>query len=195
MQGQVTGVSGLVVFEPLKYEDDRGFLSETYSRAELKKAGIDVGFVQENHSFSAMAGTIRGLHFQAPPSAQAKLIRVVRGSVFDVAVDLRVGSPTYGSWEGVELSEKRWNQIFVPAGFAHGFCTLEPETHLVYKVSEPYSLQCEGGVAWDDPDLAIEWPRMERYVISEKDRALPPFSEFVSPFGLSSLPANEESPS
>ncbi|HZD04113.1 MAG TPA: dTDP-4-dehydrorhamnose 3,5-epimerase [Longimicrobiales bacterium] len=182
MKVEETALPGVTVLVPPRFEDDRGFFSETYSRRALRSVGIEVGFVQDNHSFSRSAGTIRGLHYQAPPMAQEKLIRVMRGSVLDVAVDIRVGSPTYGTWTSVEVSAERWNQVFVPAGFAHGFCTLEPDTHVLYKVSAPWAPELEAGLAWDDPDLAIRWPPLERYLLSDKDRALPAFAGLESPF-------------
>ena len=177
-----TAIDGVRVLTPRKYEDDRGLLSETYSRRALLDAGIETRFLQENHSVSTARGTVRGLHFQAPPHAQDKLVRVLRGAVLDVAVDLRRGSSTYGRWAAVELSASLWNQIFVPAGFAHGFCTLEPDTHVLYKLSAEYAPEFERGVRWDDPDLAIPWPGMERYILSERDREWPTLLELESPF-------------
>lgn len=182
VQVKGTHLPGVRILRPRRFEDARGFFSETYSRQALRSVGIDVDFVQDNHSFSRAVGTVRGLHYQAPPAAQHKLIRVARGSVLDVAVDLRRDAPTYGSWTSVELSAERWNQVFVPAGFAHGFCTLEPDTHVLYKVSAPYAPELEGGLAWNDPDLDIRWPTLERYVLSDRDRALPAFAELESPF-------------
>lgn len=157
----------------VKHGDHRGFFSETYSRRALAAAGIAADFVQDNHSLSAEPGTLRGLHFQAPPHAQAKLLRVVRGAVFDVAVDLRWGSPTYGRHVSAVIAAAAWNQIYVPVGFAHGFCTLEPDTEVLYKVSDFYAPAAEGGLRWDDPDLAIAWPAAAGAVISERDRAWP----------------------
>jgi dTDP-4-dehydrorhamnose 3,5-epimerase len=157
----------------VKHGDHRGFFSETYSQRAYAAAGIDADFVQDNHSLSAEAGTVRGLHFQAPPHAQAKLLRVVRGAVFDVAVDLRWGSPTYGRPVSAVISAQAWNQIFVPVGFAHGFCTLEPGTEVLYKVSDFYAPEAERGLRWDDPDLAIDWPAGAGAVLSERDRTWP----------------------
>lgn len=176
------GLQGVKILAPPRHGDRRGFVSETYSRRELRAVGIDVEFVQDNHSASYEAGTVRGLHYQVPPAAQDKLVRVARGAVLDVAVDLRVGSPTFGAWTSVELSERRWNQVFVPAGFAHGFCTLESDSHVLYKVSAPYAPDLERGLPWDDPDLDIAWPRRERYILSDRDRGWPPFAELESPF-------------
>ncbi|HEY9537510.1 MAG TPA: dTDP-4-dehydrorhamnose 3,5-epimerase [Kiloniellaceae bacterium] len=156
-----------------KHGDHRGFFSETYSRRAYAAAGIDLDFVQDNHSLSAEAGTLRGLHFQVPPRAQAKLLRVVRGAVFDVAVDLRDGSPTYGRHASAVISAAAWNQIFVPVGFAHGFCTLEPDTEVLYKVSDFYAPEAEQGLLWNDPALGIDWPAGAGAVLSERDRGWP----------------------
>ena len=169
---------------PKRFGDDRGFLSEVYSRKALALAGIDVEFVQDNHSSSRRRGTVRGLHFQAPPRAQDKLVRVVRGSVFDVAVDLRQSSPTYGRHVSAVLSAEAWNQLLVPVGFAHGFVTLEPDTEVVYKASEHYAPDHDRGLLWNDPALGIRWPIPERdAVLSDRDRGQPRFAGFVTPFG------------
>ena len=163
---------------PDRFGDDRGFFSETYSRRAFAAAGIADEFVQDNHSFSAGVGTVRGLHYQIAPFAQAKLVRVVRGAVLDVAVDLRRGSPTFGSHVHVTLSAADFRQLFVPAGFAHGFCTLEPETEVVYKVTAYYSREHDRGIRWDDPALGIAWPvSAEAAVLSAKDRSLPRLGE------------------
>jgi dTDP-4-dehydrorhamnose 3,5-epimerase len=163
---------------PDRFGDDRGFFSETYSRRALAAAGIVDEFVQDNHSLSARPGTVRGLHYQAPPFAQAKLVRVTRGAVFDVAVDLRRGSPTFGRHASCTLSAEAWNQVFVPEGFAHGFCTLEPGTEVVYKVTAYYSREHDRGIRWDDPELGISWPvDSAAAVLSDKDRALPKLAE------------------
>jgi len=167
---------------PKKHGDHRGFFSETYSKRAFAAAGIDADFVQDNHSLSAEPGTVRGLHFQTPPRAQAKLLRVVRGAVFDVAVDLRWGSPTYGRHVSAVVSAEAWNQIYVPAGFAHGFCTLEPATEVLYKVSDVYAPQAEGGLLWNDPDLAIDWPAAAGAVLSERDRAWPRLRDLARVF-------------
>jgi len=159
---------------PDRFGDERGFFSETYNQAEMKKNGIDLEFVQDNHSLSAETGTLRGLHFQTPPFAQAKLVRVVRGAIFDVAVDIRAGSPTFGKHVCLTLSAEAWNQILVPEGFAHGFCTLEPGTEVIYKVNAPYSKEHDKGILWSDPALGIEWPQLNcQYTCSEKDKILP----------------------
>lgn len=168
---------------PVKHGDRRGFFSETYNRKALAALGIDINFVQDNHSLSAAKGTVRGLHFQTPPFAQDKLVRVVRGSVFDVAVDLRQGSPTYGRHVSAVLSAAAWNQILVPIGFAHGFMTLEPDTEVIYKVSDYYAPAHDNGLLWNDPALGIQWPLAENdALLSEKDRKLPGLAELVSPF-------------
>jgi len=162
------------LIKPVKHGDRRGFFSETYNREAFTAAGMDVDFVQDNHSLSAEAGTLRGLHFQVPPRAQAKLLRVVRGAVFDVAVDLRWGSPSYGRHVSATISAAAWNQIFIPAGFAHGFCTLEPDTEVLYKVSDLYAPEAEQGLAWNDPALAIDWPvEAEAAILSARDREWP----------------------
>ena len=161
---------------PDRYEDERGFFSETYSRRALAEAGIEDEFVQDNHSLSVPQGTLRGLHFQAPPAAQAKLVRVVRGAILDVAVDIRVGSPSYGRHVSRRLSAKDWNQLYVPQGFAHGFCTLEPDTEVIYKVSGYYAPEHDRGLLWNDPALGIDWPVSDP-LLSEKDRRHPPLGE------------------
>lgn len=168
------GLEGVCEIVPQKFGDHRGFFSETYNRKAFAAAGLDMQFVQDNHSFSAAAGTLRGLHYQSPPMAQEKLVRVTRGAVFDVAVDIRKGSPDYGKWVGLELSAQRWNQVFVPKGFAHGFMTLVPDTEVLYKVSEFYSAEHDRSIRFDDPAIAIEWPVLEVPLqLSQKDRAAP----------------------
>ena len=164
------------VFEivPRKFGDDRGFFSDVYNRRALADAGINLDFVQDNHSVSAARGTLRGLHYQADPHAQAKLVRVVRGRIFDVAVDVREGSPHYGKWVGLEVSRERWNQILVPAGFLHGFVTLEPDCEVLYKVDAFYDAQADGSVAFDDPTIGIDWPIIgDEFTLSAKDRDAP----------------------
>lgn len=159
---------------PRKFGDPRGFFSETYSARAFADAGISDVFVQDNHSYSVAAGTVRGLHFQRAPRAQAKLVRVTRGRIWDVAVDLRRSSSSYGRWVAAEISAEAWNQIFIPAGFAHGFCTLEPDTEIAYKVTDSYSPAEDGGVFWRDSDLAIDWPvQPESATLSDKDSGLP----------------------
>ncbi len=171
------------LIEPRKHGDKRGFLSETYSRRAFAEAGIDLEFVQENHTKSAAKGTVRGLHLQAPPHAQAKLLRVVQGAILDVAVDVRVGSPTYGRHVAEVLSAENWRQLLVPAGFAHGFCTLEPDTEVVYKMSDFYAPDSERSLLWNDPALDIDWPvTADDATVSDRDRGNPPLAEFGSPF-------------
>ncbi len=162
---------------PKRFGDERGFLSEVWSRRALAVAGIDGDFVQDNHSYSAVAGVLRGLHYQTPPCAQAKLVRVARGSIFDVAVDIRRGSPTFGKWTGVTLSAEKWNQIYVPQGFAHGFLTLEPHCEVLYKVTAPYSPEHDRSIRFDDPAIGIDWPLTGDPILSEKDRTAPMLSE------------------
>jgi dTDP-4-dehydrorhamnose 3,5-epimerase len=163
---------------PDKFSDERGFFSETYNKAELQKIGVDLDFVQDNHSLSAEIGTLRGLHFQTPPFAQAKLVRVVRGAIFDVAVDIRAGSPTFGKHISLVISADAWNQILVPEGFAHGFCSLERDTEVVYKVNAPYSKEHDKGILWSDPALGIEWPLPDGCaIVSEKDKNLPQLND------------------
>lgn len=162
------------LIRPRKFGDHRGFFSEVYSRKAFSEAGIPQEFVQDNHSLSSEVGTVRGLHFQVPPAAQAKLIRVVRGAIFDVAVDIRRGSPTYGRHVAVRISAEEWNQLLVPVGFAHGFCTLEPDTEVLYKVTDFYSPEHDKGLLWNDSDLGIRWPvSAEAARLSDKDRTHP----------------------
>ncbi len=185
MDLQETVLPAVRIFRPKKHGDHRGFFSEVYSKKTLVAAGISIDFVQDNHSLSVERGTLRGLHFQVPPFAQDKLVRVVRGSVFDVAVDLRRGSPTYGKHVSMILSAEEWNQILVPIGFAHGLVTLEPDTEVIYKVSNYYSAEHDKGLLWNDPALGIEWPVAEdEAILSAKDKVqprladLPPYFHF-----------------
>lgn len=166
-----------------RFGDARGWFMETYSEARAAAAGIDVRFVQDNRSFSASEGTLRGLHFQRPPHAQAKLVQCVRGSIMDYAVDIRRGSPTYGKWVSAHLTAKAGQQLFVPVGFAHGFVTLEPNVEVAYKVSDVYAPDCEGGVVWNDIDIGIDWPLpASGAVISARDETLPTLADLNSPF-------------
>lgn len=159
---------------PKKFGDNRGFFSETYNQANFKNAGIDVTFIQDNHSFSQSIGTLRGLHYQKPAFAQAKIIRVLSGRILDVVVDIRKSSPTFGQHVSVELSDKNWTQMFVPIGFAHGFITLEPDCEIAYKMSNYYAADHEEGISWNDPDLAINWGiPVQDIQLSPKDRELP----------------------
>lgn len=171
-------LDGLIEIRPRRFADDRGFFSETWNEAAWREAGIDTVFVQDNHSLSRAGGTLRGLHFQSPPAAQAKLVRVTRGSAFDVAVDLRPKSPTYRQWAGVTLSADEWNQLLIPEGFAHGFLTLEPNTEVQYKTSAAYSPAYDRAIRFDDPALAIDWPLSAAdFILSDRDRAAPMLSE------------------
>jgi len=173
-----TAIEAVKLVTPTRIGDERGFFSEVYSVRAFAEAGIDTVFVQDNHSRSARAGTVRGLHFQSPPLAQAKLVRVTRGRAFDVVVDLRRSSPTYGRHVAVELSADNWRQLLVPVGFAHGFCTLEPDTEMVYKVSAPFAAAHDLGLAFDDPALGIKWPvNPGQAILSDKDRRQPRLAE------------------
>ena len=174
MDIEALAIPDVKLIRPKRFGDARGFFSEVYSRASLAAVGITTEFVQDNHSRSATIGTIRGLHFQTAPFGQDKLVRVTKGRILDVAVDLRRGSPTYGRHVSAELSAENWTQILVPIGFAHGFCTLEPDTEVLYKVSNVYAPANDGGVIWNDPDLGIEWPvNAAAAVLSDKDAKLP----------------------
>jgi dTDP-4-dehydrorhamnose 3,5-epimerase len=168
---------------PRIHRDQRGFFSETYNRQALVAAGMGIEFVQDNHILSSEPGTVRGLHFQAPPHAQGKLVRVVRGSIFDVAVDIRVGSPTFGQHVSAVLSAENWIQIWIPVGFAHGYCTLEPDTEVIYKVTDYYAPDCDRGIKWDDLALGIKWPVDPANVkLSEKDRTQPALKDAAPAF-------------
>lgn len=174
-------IPDVILIEPQLFKDERGFFAETYKASEFKANGIDVNFVQDNHSLST-AGVLRGLHFQKNPNAQGKLVRVVKGKVFDVAVDIRNGSPTYGKWVSAILSDENYAMLWIPAGFAHGVCVLEDNTHLLYKVSGgEYSPQDDRSILWNDPDIGIEWP-IENPEISEKDRMAKRLNEIDSNF-------------
>ena len=183
MQIEHTGLEGLLVLTPKVFEDERGFFLESYNETVFTRMGLDVRFVQDNHVRSEQAGVLRGLHFQSPPFAQSKLVWVTRGAVYDVAVDLRVDSATYGQWFGCHLDERNRKRLFVPHGFAHGYMTLEPGTEFQYKVDNFYSPEHDGGIRWNDPDLNIAWPDQEP-ILSAKDTALPFFRNFLSSFTL-----------
>lgn len=183
MQIEDTSLPGVKILTPRRFGDHRGFFSESYNRETFAAAGLDYVFVQDNHSLSAEPGTIRGLHFQAPPRAQDKLVRCGRGALFDVAVDIRKGSPTYGHWVGVELSFENGRQLLVPAGFAHGFCTLEPGAEIIYKCTDTYAPETEGAVLWNDPEIGIDWPLGDSApILSEKDANAAPLAALDSPF-------------
>jgi dTDP-4-dehydrorhamnose 3,5-epimerase len=167
-------LDGLVEIRPRRHGDARGFFSETFNAREFGDAGLTQDFVQDNHSYSAAKGVLRGLHYQLDPYAQAKLVRVISGAILDVAVDLRPGSRTFGKWASVELSAQAWNQVFVPVGFAHGFVTLEPHTSVFYKTTQFYAPSHDRAIRFDDPDIGIEWPfAPEELTLSDKDRNAP----------------------
>jgi dTDP-4-dehydrorhamnose 3,5-epimerase len=180
-------IADVLLVRPRFFADPRGRFAETYRRDGLAAAGLSAEFVQENQSLSLRAGTVRGLHFQRPPAAQAKLVRVLRGAIFDVAVDLRRGSPTYGKWLGARLTAEGGEQLFIPRGFAHGFCTLEDNVEVHYKCDAYYAPAAEGGLHYADPDLAIAWPLSGEPALSEKDAVLPLFAGFVTPFTLTGM--------
>jgi len=166
------------IIRPVRHGDHRGFFSEAYSKEGFAEAGINVDFVQDNHSLSADKGTVRGLHFQVPPFAQHKLVRVPRGAILDVAVDIRVGSPTFGQHVSTVISADEWNQLFIPIGFAHGLVTLEPDTEVLYKVSDYYAPDCDKGLLWNDPALNIDWPiDADAAVLSDKDTKHPTLAD------------------
>ena len=178
-----TAIPDVKVLLPKAFGDARGTFSETWNAARFAEHGIKLNFVQDNQSWSAPAGTVRGLHFQSSPKAQDKLVRVLRGRILDVAVDLRRASPTYGKWVAEELSAQNRRQLLVPVGFAHGFCTLEPDTEVLYKVTDFYSPANDLGIAWDDPDLAISWPvGKDEAVLSDKDTRQPAFRSLPAYF-------------
>jgi dTDP-4-dehydrorhamnose 3,5-epimerase len=183
MDIQATAIPDVKIITPARFGDHRGFFSEVYNRRALAEAGIDITFVQDNQSYSAERGTLRGLHFQRPPATQSKLLRVLRGAVLDVAVDCRVGSPTFGRHVMVELTAARGDQILCPKGFAHATLTMEPDSEITYKVDAYYAPDHDLGVRWDDPDLAIDWPiPAEQLILSDKDRALPLFRDLPAVF-------------
>ncbi|PZR01050.1 MAG: dTDP-4-dehydrorhamnose 3,5-epimerase [Cereibacter sphaeroides] len=184
MQIEDTRLSGVVIITPRRFGDARGFLSESWNREALARHGIDCDFVQDNHSLSAKIGTVRGLHYQAPPHAQTKLVRCGRGRLFDVAVDFRTGSPTYGQWVGVELSFENGKQLLIPAGFLHGFVTLEPDTEIIYKCTDYYAPASDGAIRFDDPDIGIDWGLKETPILSDKDAAAPYLADVISPFAF-----------
>jgi len=168
-----TNLIGLVVLEPKVFGDHRGWFTESYSKSLLKENGMEISFVQDNHSYSAQKGTLRGLHYQMNPKAQTKLVRCTRGSIFDVAVDIRKGSSSYGQWFGIELSAENKKQLLVPKGFAHGFMTLTDDVEVQYKVDEPYAPECDRGILWSDKEIGIEWPLSITPVLSDKDKLAP----------------------
>lgn len=171
---------GLIFISSKRHNDHRGYFEETFSKRRYGGLGMNAEFVQDNHSLSRDVGTLRGLHFQAPPAAQGKLVRCGRGAIFDVAVDIRRGSPTYGKWEGCELTAENGHQLYVPVGFAHGFVTLEPDSEIVYKCTDYYAPETEGAVLWDSCE--IEWPLSGDPILSDKDQEAPTLADFDSPF-------------
>ena len=181
MKIEPTDLPDVLILTPARFGDERGWFSETFNAARLAAAGLDMVWVQDNHSMSARVGTLRGLHFQAPPHAQDKLVRCSRGAIFDVAVDIRRGSPSYGAWVGEELTAQNGRQMLVPKGFLHGFVTRAADSEVQYKCSDVYAPECDGGISWNDPDIGIDWG-VSAPVLSAKDSAAPAFRDFVSPF-------------
>jgi len=174
MEMQDLEIPGPVVVVPRKFQDERGFLSETYVDEWFRAHVAPASFVQDNHSYSKLPGTIRGIHFQIPPHAQGKLVRVIRGAIWDVVVDLRQGSPHFGRHLQIELSAANWKQLWIPVGFGHAFCSIEPNSEIIYKATARYDPDSERGIIWDDPDLAIDWPLAARApVLSERDQRFP----------------------
>ena len=182
MKVQKTPIEDVLIITPPRFGDHRGFFSESWNKTKLKDAGVTLPeFVQDNHSVSSEVGTVRGLHFQSPPHAQGKLVRCGRGKIFDVAVDIRKGSPTYGQWVGETLSFENGVQLWIPAGFLHGFMTLEPDSEIIYKCTDHYAPECDGAVKWDS--CGIDWPIDGiTPVISEKDEKAQSFGDFETPF-------------
>lgn len=182
MKTSTTPLADLLTIEPQRFGDERGWFAETWNAARFADAGITCDWVQDNHSFSAAAGTLRGLHYQRPPHAQAKLVRCTRGRIWDVAVDFRKDSPTFLKHFGLELTAAEGNQLFIPAGFLHGFVTLEPDCEVQYKCNAPYAPDCDAAIRWDDPDIGIEWPLASDPILSDKDADAPYSSQVSSPF-------------
>jgi dTDP-4-dehydrorhamnose 3,5-epimerase len=183
MQVEALRIQDVKLLTPKIFRDERGFFSETYNRQVLAAVGIDRTFVQDNQSLSRSKGVLRGLHFQIAPHPQGKLVRVTRGAIFDVAVDIRRGSPSFGQHVSTTLSAENWSQLWIPEGFAHGFCTLEPDTEVIYKVTDFYAPECDRGLAWDDPDLGIAWPLSgPQAILSDKDRSHPRLRDLPAHF-------------
>jgi dTDP-4-dehydrorhamnose 3,5-epimerase len=181
MKFSETELPGVWLIEPIAHEDARGFFLESFAAREMEAHGLPGHFCQDNHARSLVSGVVRGIHFQKPPFAQSKLVRTVRGSVFDVVVDLRTASKSFGTWFGTVLSEENKKMLFVPKGFGHGYCTLTADTEFLYKVDAYYSAQHDAGVRWNDPDIGIQWP-VSNPTLSQKDMALPLLAEIESPF-------------
>jgi dTDP-4-dehydrorhamnose 3,5-epimerase len=182
MQIETTKLDGVMILTPKSFGDARGWFTETWNAARMREAGFDLHFVQDNHSFSAEVGTLRGLHYQRPPHAQDKLVRCTRGGILDVAVDFRSRSASFGQWVGVELTATNFRQLLVPKGFLHGFITLQPDTEVQYKCTDVYAPECDGAIRWDDPDIGIDWGVLAP-VLSAKDAAAPYLRDVTSPFG------------
>ena len=183
MDIQSLAIADVKLIRPTKHGDERGFFSEIFHDDLLARHGVGGAFVQDNHVYSANRGVLRGLHFQKPPHAQGKLVRCVRGVILDVAVDVRAGSPTYGQHVAAEISAENWTQIWVPPGFAHGYVTLEPNCEIIYKVTDYYAPASEGGIAWNDPALGIDWGlKDEDFILSDKDQRNPRLAEITAPF-------------
>ena len=182
MQIEETKLPGVLILTPARFGDARGFFSESWNRRRMAEAGLDIDFVQDNHSMSESPGTLRGLHFQTPPHVQGKLVRCGRGRLFDVAVDIRTGSPTYGQWAGVELSFDNGRQLWIPPGFLHGFVTREPMTEIVYKCTDYYAPDCDAAVRWDDPGIGIDWGLTGAPILSDKDAKAPLLSDLEPVF-------------
>ena len=183
MEIEATTLEGVFIVTPKRFPDSRGFFSESWSKRQMADHGLDVDWVQDNHSMSHETGTLRGLHYQSPPHAQAKLVRCGRGVLFDVAVDIRKGSPTYGQWIGVELSYENGRQLMIPAGFLHGFVTRTPDTEIIYKCSDYYAPDCDGAIRYDCPQIGIDWGIGDATpALSDKDAAAPTLEGFDSPF-------------
>jgi len=183
MKIEQTALQGVVILTPARHGDARGFFSESWNKARMAQAGFHYDFVQDNHSLSQAVGTVRGLHFQTPPHAQAKLVRCGQGALLDVAVDIRRGSPTFGQWISVELSAENGKQLLIPSGFLHGFATRAPNTEIIYKCTDYYAPDCDAGVRYDDPDIGIDWGLGDTSpLLSDKDRSAPMLSQIDTPF-------------
>lgn len=183
MQIEKTSLPGVLILTPARFGDARGFFSECWNKERMEQAGLHFDFVQDNHSLSEASGTVRGLHFQSPPHAQAKLVRCGQGRLWDVAVDARRGSPTFGHWTGVELSAENGRQLLIPQGFLHGFVTLQANTEVIYKCDDYYAPECDGAVRFDDPDIAVNWPEQAAgAILSGKDEAAQSWADFETPF-------------